>query len=194
MPAETLYVAPDGNDAWSGRLARPNADRSDGPLARCRARDAVRKLKRHAALREPLHVLIADGTYPLAETVVFTPEDSGTQQCPDSLQAAPAARPVFSGGRTITGFQPQPDGSWRARVPAVAAGDWYFEQLWVNGRRATRRARPTSSTTTWPAAWNTASTRPRASRRNSSNRAFSARPDDLEPLQDLTPERLATST
>ncbi len=48
--AETLYVAPDGNDAWSGRLARPNADRTDGPLASLQgARDAIRHQKAAAA-------------------------------------------------------------------------------------------------------------------------------------------------
>ena len=41
-----LHVAPDGNDSWSGRLAAPNAARTDGPLAAIRqARDQLRKLK-----------------------------------------------------------------------------------------------------------------------------------------------------
>jgi hypothetical protein len=31
--ALTLHVAVDGNDAWSGRPARPNAAHNDGPLA-----------------------------------------------------------------------------------------------------------------------------------------------------------------
>jgi hypothetical protein len=29
-----FYIAPDGNDAWSGTLAAPNAGKSDGPLAK----------------------------------------------------------------------------------------------------------------------------------------------------------------
>ena len=29
----TFYVAPDGNDAWSGTLPAPNAAHSDGPFA-----------------------------------------------------------------------------------------------------------------------------------------------------------------
>ena len=28
-----LYVATNGNDAWSGKLPEPNADGTDGPLA-----------------------------------------------------------------------------------------------------------------------------------------------------------------
>lgn len=28
-----FYVAPNGNDAWTGRLAEANADKTDGPFA-----------------------------------------------------------------------------------------------------------------------------------------------------------------
>ena len=41
-----LHVAPDGRDDWSGRVARPAADGTDGPLATLAgARDAIRSLK-----------------------------------------------------------------------------------------------------------------------------------------------------
>ena len=56
-------------------------------------------------------------------------------EAPVSFEAAPGARPVFSGGRRIVGFQPGANGIWTANVPEVAAGRWYFEQLWVNGQR-----------------------------------------------------------
>ncbi len=63
-PAATLHVAPNGNDAWSGRFAEPNADRTDGPLATLAgARDAVRKLKAQGPLSEPVQILVADGVY-----------------------------------------------------------------------------------------------------------------------------------
>jgi len=45
-PALTLYVSPDGNDRWSGRLQRPNRDHNDGPLASLAgARDALRRTR-----------------------------------------------------------------------------------------------------------------------------------------------------
>jgi hypothetical protein len=141
--AAVFHVAPDGNDAWSGALARPNAGRTDGPLATLQgARDAVRRLKAKGPLAEPVRVLIADGTYRLAAPVVFEPGDSGTEKCPVTYEAAPGAKPVFDGGRTITGFKPGPDGLWTATVPDVKSGQWYFEQLWVNGRRAVRARSP----------------------------------------------------
>ena len=42
----TLYVATDGNNAWSGARPEPNADGTDGPLASLAgARDALRGLR-----------------------------------------------------------------------------------------------------------------------------------------------------
>ena len=97
--AATFYVGPDGEEAWSGRLQRANRDRTDGPLASLPgARDAVRRLKAKTPLNEPVHVVIADGRYAIQETVTFTPDDSGTENCPITYAAAPGARPVLSGG------------------------------------------------------------------------------------------------
>ena len=44
-----LYVSPRGNDQWSGTLAAPKADGSDGPVATVeRAQKLVRELRRAA--------------------------------------------------------------------------------------------------------------------------------------------------
>ncbi|MCX8155398.1 MAG: right-handed parallel beta-helix repeat-containing protein [Verrucomicrobiae bacterium] len=143
LQALDLHVAPNGNDAWSGRLPKPNPARTDGPLASLTgARDALRRLKAAGPLREPVRVLVADGRYTLTAPLLFELEDSGTPSAPITYQAAPGARPVFSGGRIIRGFQRATNGLWQAQLPDVAAGQWYFEQLWVNGRRATRARSP----------------------------------------------------
>ena len=136
--AAIIHVSPDGNDAWSGALSQPNIGRTDGPVASLAgARDAVRKLQASATGREPVSVLIDDGVYRLAAPVVFAPEDSGTPEALITYQAAPGSHPVFSGGRAISGFVVQADGTWKADIPDVRAGNWWFEQLFVNGRRAT---------------------------------------------------------
>ncbi len=138
-----LHVAPEGNDAWSGRRARPNFWHTDGPLASLTgARDAVRKLKAGGPLTAPVRVLVADGRYRIAAPLRLGPEDSGTEQAPISYEAAPGAHPVFSGGRVLDGWRPGTNGLWRTKVPDVAAGTWYFEQLFVNGRRAVRARTP----------------------------------------------------
>ncbi len=141
--AKDIYVAPDGNDAWSGRSSQPNTDRSDGPLATLAgARDVIRRWKAAGPLDEPVHVVVVDGVYAMTEPLVLAPEDSGSDACPIQYESAPDASPIISGGRTITGFQPGEDGIWKAEIPAVAAGEWYFEQLVVDGVRAVRAKTP----------------------------------------------------
>jgi len=141
--AVNLYVSPQGNDQWSGRLARPNRERTDGPVASLRgARDAIRILKSMGTITKPVRVIVMDGTYNLTEPFILIPQDSGTEECPIIYEAATGARPVFSGGRVITGFKRGENGIWQTRIPEVAAGKWYFEQLFVNGRRAVRARTP----------------------------------------------------
>jgi beta-glucanase (GH16 family) len=139
----TLYVAPDGKDAWSGRIAAPNDARTDGPLASLDgARAAVRRLKAQGVPVGPITVEIAGATYPMPEPLVLAPDDTGTAAAPIVYRARAGERPVFDGGRPISGFTVDDSGRWTTQVPEVAAGKWYFEQLYVNGRRATRARSP----------------------------------------------------
>ncbi|MHC4627078.1 MAG: hypothetical protein ACYTDV_08875, partial [Planctomycetota bacterium] len=139
----TLYVSPGGNDHWSGKLARPNAGRTDGPLATLGgARDRLRRLRLIARITEPVRVVIADGKYTLSKPFILEPQDSGVGELGVSYEAADGARPVFTGGRMITGVKRGRDGVWQTHIPDVADRRWYFEQLFVNGRRAVRARTP----------------------------------------------------
>jgi hypothetical protein len=130
-----LYVSPQGNDAWSGTLAEPKPDGTDGPLASLgAARDAVRKLPQKG--QKPIAVELRGGVYRLSEPVVFTADDSGTAAAPIVYQARPGERPILSGGVPIGGWKQGEQGIWTAEVPAVKTGQWYFRSLFVNGRRA----------------------------------------------------------
>ncbi|MFP4056398.1 MAG: right-handed parallel beta-helix repeat-containing protein [Candidatus Brocadiia bacterium] len=146
-----FYVSTKGDDAWSGTLAEPNADGTDGPFATlARARDAVRAARGAAQAPRPFRVLVRGGVYRLSEPLVFGPEDSGTPEDEEGAQAAhpvvyaayPGERPVFSGGRRIGGWKRAEGEVWTVEVPEVKAGEWYFHQLWVNGRRAIRARTP----------------------------------------------------
>lgn len=189
LNAVTFYVAPSGNDAWSGKFETPNPEKSDGPLASLAgARDAIRKLKAGGPLNEPVRVLIAAGSYRLAGPVVFEARDSGGTEAPISYEAAPGAKPVFSGGRVIAGWQRGEDGIWTTRIPRVAAGEWYFEQLWINGRRATRARTPNEffhymlGVREEPIEGNDGRRPARA------RQIISVRPQDIASLDGLTPE------
>ena len=137
--ALTLYVTTDGDDTWSGRVARPTAGRTDGPLASLHgARDAVRRARTDGMRDGPVRIVVADGTYTLTSPLRLTPGDSGTEESPVTFEAGPGAAPVFRGGKRLHGVTVGADGIWRVRVP----GAWRFEQLWVNGRRAIRARTP----------------------------------------------------
>ncbi len=139
--ATTLWVATNGNDQWSGLLASPNNDLSDGPLASLSgAQKAVKKLQ---PTHEPVTILVADGTYRLEKPLVFTPDDSGTSTCPITYSAAPGAKPVLSGGLFVLDWRAEPDGTFSAAVPTVNGVPYLtFEQLWIEGRRAIRAREP----------------------------------------------------
>jgi len=118
-----FFVAPGGNDAWSGKLAQPNADRSDGPLATLQgARDAVRRLI--AGEKRSVKVLLRQGTYRLTETVVFSLEDSAGEGHTITYAAYPGEKPVLSSAAPITGWR-RPDKS-PAQLPEAARG-----KVWV---------------------------------------------------------------
>ncbi|MDB5355986.1 MAG: putative pectin lyase [Phycisphaerales bacterium] len=145
----TIYIAPDGNDAWTGSLAAPNAQRTDGPLATpLHARDVARA----ARAKDPAQAItisLRGGTYFLAEPLALSPQDSGTAQAQTVWSAFPNESPVLSAGRPITGWQKtQVDGreAWSARLPPALQNAPPFRELWVNGARAQRARWPKRGT------------------------------------------------
>jgi len=129
-----FYVAPDGKDTNPGTAAEPFATVA-------RARDAVRG-KIAAGLEHDVLVLIRGGVYPLAETLAFGPEDSGTEKHSITYAAAPGEKVVLSGGRKIAGWKRGEGEIWTADLPEAKEGKWSFRQLFVNGQRAVRARTP----------------------------------------------------
>lgn len=141
----SLYVATDGNDAWSGKHADPNSAQTDGPFATLvRARDAVRELKAQTedGLKEPVTVMVRGGRYYLENALDLTAADSGTAEAPITYTAYPGEAPIVSGGRRITGWEPHAGKILKCRIPETKGGAWRFRQLFVDGRRQTRARYP----------------------------------------------------
>ncbi|HOA53830.1 MAG TPA: hypothetical protein PKI05_16375, partial [Thermogutta sp.] len=87
-----FFVAPNGNDKWSGCLPAPNQDQSDGPWATLEhARDVLRKLRAERDFREGLPktitVWVRGGVYWLSRPLVFEAEDSGKSGSPVTYRA-----------------------------------------------------------------------------------------------------------
>lgn len=138
---ETLYLSLAGNDTWSGTLPEPNAAHNDGPLAtldqaRLKVRERITR-----GLTKPVSVLIRGGEYELSKTIVFGPEDSGTESCPITYQAYPNEKPVFTGAKHLTDWRPcshDPVGLpasakgqlWSVEIPSALKGGWAIKTLY----------------------------------------------------------------
>jgi len=133
-----VYVSPQGNDMWSGQYAAPNTAGTDGPLATIgRARDLVREMRRDSRISGPVTVFLRGGRYPLAAPLQFTAADSH----PVTYTAYMNETAILDGGEPITGFREtkiQGRRAWVVDLPDVAAGLWYFRDLYVNGERRQR--------------------------------------------------------
>lgn len=107
---QAFFVATNGNDSWSGRLAAPNADGTDGPFATLdRARDAMRG-------SEIKTTYVRGGTYRFDHTVTLGAADSGV-----SILGFPGETAVFSGGQAVGGFTDIGGGLYAAS-PGAATG------------------------------------------------------------------------
>jgi hypothetical protein len=133
----TIFVAPAGNDAWSGTLADANAEKTDGPLATLeRARDKIRAMKQAGPLPAGgVEVVLRGGMYPLAQTFQLGEPDSGTAQAPIVYRGADGETVQVIGGRPITGFTPHRDSILKADVAGQGFKGVYFRQLFFDGHR-----------------------------------------------------------
>jgi hypothetical protein len=94
------------------------------------------RLARAAEPGRAISLVFAEGVHVLEKPILLTAADSGTAGAPLRLIAAGGAKPVLSAGRKIGEFR-LVDGRWETRVDGPR-----FEQLWVNGRRATPARSP----------------------------------------------------
>src|SRR5688572_9345929 len=99
--------------------------------------EAVRALRKAEPNRQQPIVVQIEGTHQLVSPLVLTPEDSGTEKSPTVFTGG-----TLSGGRRITGWKDDGDGSWSVTLSEVQKGEWTFTQLFVNGQRRYRPRLP----------------------------------------------------
>lgn len=120
----TLHVAPEGNDAWSGRLPSRSPAGADGPFATLEAaRDAIRRLKLAGPLPPSgFRVQIHSGTYERERAFELAAPDSGTAACPIEYRATPGATVRLLGGKRLQGFAAVSEASLLQRLEPAAHG------------------------------------------------------------------------
>jgi len=130
-----IYVAPGGNDGWTGGHPSANWNQTNGPLATLpRALEKSRAARRDAPGTE-IRIVLRGGEYGLDRPLVFRPEDSGL-----TVTAYPRETPVLTSEARLTGWHRSavnPD-LWEAQAPA----GWQFHELFVNGVRRGRARLP----------------------------------------------------
>jgi parallel beta-helix repeat protein len=135
LPSE-WFVAPNGNDAWSGRQPEAHSGSNDGPfLTFERARKALRDSRVAGDTTQQI-VSVRAGTYQLSEAFVLEKADSGTEGAPTVWQAFAGEQPVISGATSVKGWTPWKDGIFKAPLEKMGAGK-SVRQLLLHGKRQT---------------------------------------------------------
>jgi len=135
LSAKDIYVSTKGNNLNPGTKAQPLANLEG-------ARDRIRQSRKSGNLNEEVRVIVSNGTYFVTEPLLLTDQDSGTESFPVTYKAEEGANPVFNGGIPIKNWEKVTDKVWKAKVQEVSQFGFYFEQLYVDGQRATRAKSP----------------------------------------------------
>jgi uncharacterized protein (TIGR03437 family) len=139
---QNFFVAPNGNDQFSGSLPAPNSAGTDGPLASIAKAQSVVRTFLAAHPTQPISIQLRSGTYYLPAsptspgTLNFTSSDSGSAGSRITWQNYPGETPVVSGGMPLGKSWKNVSGSlWQTQLPASTQP---FEYLFYNGERRMR--------------------------------------------------------
>ena len=119
---------------WPLALAQPAAKTftvAPGTNTLMTARDALRAWRTNGHTSEAALMLLPPGNFALTEPLVLDARDGNA-----TWQASHPEQTLISGGQQILGLAAGPDDTWQA------APGFHFEQLFVNGERATRSRFP----------------------------------------------------
>ena len=132
-----VFVSPQGNDSWSGKLEQPNAEKTDGPVASLpAARDLVRAFKRkNKNPDEAIFITLRAGTYRLTEPLQLGQADSGTEKAPVVIRAFSGEQPLVTGGVEVSGFKNVSPNIHSAALPESLKDASQIRLILFQGRR-----------------------------------------------------------
>lgn len=135
--AQKFYVSPSGNDSKPGTFEKP-LETLVG------ARNRVREFRKQNQSVQSVEIIVKEGTYQMFQPLELNTDDSGSEIAPLVIKADQNAKVILRGGVPVSGFEKINERLWRTFIPNVAYYDYYFEQLYVNGKRTTRARTPNS--------------------------------------------------
>lgn len=134
LNCKKIYVSPEGNDFNSGETESNSLQTLNAALKRIHQPTI-------SGTTVDVEVILRGGRYELAEPIRFRPRDGSRIY----LKAYPNEIPVITGGRLLVGFEEtihQGRRAWTIVLPEVAAGEWYFRDLYVDNSRRQRPRLP----------------------------------------------------
>ena len=120
LDANAFFVATNGKDTWSGRLAAPNAGGTDGPLATLGA------ARQKMAAGTTKKTYVRGGTYNVPTTISLGSADAGI-----TFEGYPGETPIIRGGRIIGSWTQNSTGLWSAPVSASTLPGGTLNALFV---------------------------------------------------------------
>ena len=126
---QKIYLSPVGNDMNAGTIEKPLASLNG-------ARDKAREFRKSNS-GSKVEIIALGGEY-----FMDRPLELGIVDSELTFRADERGMAKFMGGVRVEGFEKVNETLWRAFIPQVAYYHSYFEQLYVNGRRATRARTP----------------------------------------------------
>jgi hypothetical protein len=140
LNAAEIWVSPTGSDGNPGSQASPKAT----------LQAALRQARELRRLNDPsvaggIRILMTGGRYAMGETLMITPEDSGSPASLTTVEAVEGASPVLSGAVAVTGWRKVKAAVpglakglnvWVADVPLFEGRKLDFRQVWVNDEKA----------------------------------------------------------
>ncbi|MCE5348025.1 MAG: right-handed parallel beta-helix repeat-containing protein [Bacteroidales bacterium] len=133
--SQKFYLSPAGKDNNPGTIEKPLASLTA-------ARDRAREYRKSNQVGKPVEIIALEGEYFMLQPLMLNSDDGGTADFPLIFKAEKGTKAVFRGGIKLDGFEKINEKLWRLFVPQVAYYNSYFEQLYVNGRRAVRARTP----------------------------------------------------
>ncbi len=128
-----VHVAPGGSDQAKGDAGAPLAT-PHGAIERL---PEIARQSPDAQVR----VLLRGGAYPIERPLTIERRHVPAKGSL-TFAAADDATALISGGRRITGWKVNEDGTWSVAISEAAAGEWKFRELFVDGQRRPRARHP----------------------------------------------------
>jgi hypothetical protein len=142
-----IYVAPNGNDSWTGRESSPVAHSREGPVKSIeRAKERLREIRANGRSATTKYmVVLRGGYYELDRPLVFSSDDSGRAGNSVVYTSFPNEVARIGSGKIIHGWTRRDAAIWAVPYD-FSAGQSCPAQLFVNGVRRNRTRIPASGT------------------------------------------------